>query len=380
MSTSSDAKDLMVPTTVQVDRTLRIKIIDTCGMTCRFCHNEGTPVAADNVRNGGRFASGGASGRVSIYVPTNGARFVPTAVAPDEAFTSALTTTRDALEFDEVHLTGGEPTLHPRLGEIVRVSTTAGFRVSLTSNGERGAAVLEECAAAGLDRVNFSIFGTTAGELAQVQHERFANVRRAQRKIDALRESIAAAERHGVRASANIVVPNYDHAPRVMRLLEEYSAWLSVRLLNSLDDGMRSIEAIHRILADLSATATCRYLTAGSSGCRTAYRLPDGRTVWFKQIRRTRLPETCGQCRLNNDRDCQEGFYGVRLYRDSHGTFQVGVCIQRMDLCMPVDRFVRSGLCREIRALREAEYRELTRISNGGKEVPHASRIRSQSS
>jgi hypothetical protein len=83
--------------------------------------------------------------------------------------------------------------------------------------------------------------------------------------------------------------------------------------------------------------------------------------VWFKQIRPVRLPHTCAGCRFNNDTDCQEGYYGVRLYRDRAGGFQVGVCIQRMDLCMPVDRFVGSDLCREIIALRDAEYGQLSR-------------------
>ncbi len=338
-----------------------MKIIDSCGMTCTFCHNEGTPVAADNSRSSGRFVPQGASGRVSIYVATNGARFVPAAVVPDLEFVTALASLCHALELEEVHLTGGEPTLHPHLADIVRVAASAGLRVGITSNGERGAAVLEDCARAGLDRVNFSVFGTTPQELAQVQkNSRFSNVRRAERKIAALKESIAAAERTGLRASANIVVPDAGHAPRVRRLLEGYSPWLTVRLLNSLDDGPESVDAILQVLDDLGAVATAHHVTAGVSGSRTAYKLPGGRTVWFKQIRSVRLPETCAGCRFNNGTDCQEGFYGVRLYRDAAGGYQVGVCIQRMDLCMPVEEFVRHDLCREVLALRDAEYRQLT--------------------
>jgi molybdenum cofactor biosynthesis enzyme MoaA len=349
-----------VPTYVHTDRTLRVKIIDGCGMTCTFCHNEGTPVVADNVRAESDYVSGGRSGRVSIYLATNGARFLPATVVPDAEFGSTLALLCDALRLNELHLTGGEPTLHPRLVEIVRVGVRAGLGVCVTSNGERGAAVLEDCARAGLGRVNFSIFGTTPAELAQVQHSRFADVRRAERKIAALKESVGAAERAGIRASANIVVPSGEHAARVLRLLEEYSPCLSVRLLNSLDGGAESIAAIYQILADLGGVAIAHHVTAGVSGSRTAYELPGGRTIWFKQIRSVRLPETCAGCRFNNDTDCQEGFYGVRLYRDARGGYQVGVCIQRMDLCMPVEEFVRHDLCREVVALRDAEYRQLS--------------------
>src|SRR5207247_8931314 len=112
---------------------------------------------------------------------------------------------------------------------------------------------LADCGAAGLERVNFSIFGTTAQELAQVQHARYQDRGRAQRKIDALRRSIDVAIASGIRASANVVVPNASHATRVRHLLSDHAEELSVRLLNSLNDGRVSIDAIHGILADLGA-------------------------------------------------------------------------------------------------------------------------------
>ncbi len=351
--------ELGTPVYLGIDRTLRVKVIDACGMTCTFCHNEGTPVVADNLGLG-RFTDAGRSGRVSIYLSSNSARFLPATVMPDEEFAVALTQLRGALGADELHLTGGEPTLHPRLPEIIRAARLLGYGVCATSNGENGARILPACARAGLERVNFSIFGTTADELAQVQHPKFADQRRADRKIRALRESIRVAREYGVRARANIVVPGTSHATRVRRLLAEHTPDLSVRLLNSLDDGQGSIDAIHAILGDLDAVPVSRHITAGASGHRTAYRLPSGRIVYFKQIRPVRLPATCARCRFNNDTDCQEGYYGVRLYRDRAGGYQVGVCIQRMDLCVPVQEFIDSDLCREIITLRDAEYRQLS--------------------
>lgn len=263
-----------IPVHVEKDKTVRLKVHDPCGLTCNFCHNEGTPVVVDNRRRPlGDFTTAGPSGRVSIYAATN---------------------------------------------------------------------------------------GTTAAELAEVQHARYRDPDRAQRKIDALKRSIAECETHGIKASANIVVLDHSHAPRVHRLLDEYSPYLSVRLLNSLDHGPVSVEAIERILAERGAVAEAHYITAGVSGARTAYRLPDGRRVFFKQIRPVRLPDTCAGCRFNNDTDCQEGFYGVRLYYDRTGRYQVGVCIQRMDLCMPLEEFVTSPKRAEILALRDAEYQRLT--------------------
>ena len=161
------------PTYIGTDTTLRVKILDACGMTCTFCHNEGTPVVVDNRNRGsGPFTGSGGSGRTSIYAATNGAAFLPSTIPPDEGFARALQRLRESMDLTELHLTGGEPTLHPRLPELVRLATTEGYRVCMTSNGENGARQIPACADAGLDRVNFSIFGTTPNELAQVQHTR----------------------------------------------------------------------------------------------------------------------------------------------------------------------------------------------------------------
>jgi cyclic pyranopterin phosphate synthase len=343
-----------------MDRTLRLKVIDACGMTCTFCHNEGTPVVADNrERELSDLTAAGKSGRVSIYLGTNGANFVPAAVTPDADLASTLCQLRDTLQVSELHLTGGEPTLHPRLAEVAALGVRSGYRVCATSNGENGVRTLPACGAVGLERVNFSIFGTTADELAQVQHVKYRNKERAERKILALRESMRIALDCGIGASANIVVPDSTHVERVHRLLSEYSPAVSVRLLNSLADGEKSIQAIHRLLVALRATPVSMTVTAGTSGWRTEYRLPSGRKIYFKQIRPVRLPQTCQGCRFDNGVDCEEGYYGVRLYRDRRGGYQVGVCIQRMDLCRPVEEFVGSDLSNEILSLRESEFRKL---------------------
>lgn len=349
-----------IPTYVATDHTLRVKIIDACGMTCTFCHNEGTPVAVDNLnKTAATFVPFGRTGRVSIYAHTNGVTFLPAPVLPGNEYVQVLTALRDALDVRELHLTGGEPTLHPGLPTLIALGTAAGLRVRMTSNGERGADQMAACAAAGLEKVNFSIFGTTPAELAAVQHARYDNPIRAGRKLDALKASVSAAVAQGVKACANVVVPDHRHIPRVHRLLDDYMPQLTVRLLNSLDHGQASL-AIAQALAERGAVAEAHYVTAGVSGSRTAYRLPEGRRVYVKEIRRVRLPATCAGCRFNNDTDCQEGFYGVRLYRDRSGTFQVGVCIQRMDLCRPLEDFLASDLPGEIRRFRQADYERLT--------------------
>lgn len=93
----------LVPT-LGVDETLRIKVLDRCGMTCSFCHNEGTPVMNP---------TGLQASRVSIYSESNNIPFIPADIshADEGSFRDALHALKDAGVAREVHWTGGEPTL-----------------------------------------------------------------------------------------------------------------------------------------------------------------------------------------------------------------------------------------------------------------------------
>ncbi|MEU8539485.1 radical SAM protein [Streptomyces sp. NPDC048717] len=353
-----------LPVEVRPDRTLRVKIIDACGLACSFCHNEGTPVATDNIDRSPEQFTGtpGRSGRVSLYLRTNGAGFLPARISADSDFALALAAVRGALPTTEVHFTGGEPTLHPDLPSLITIARRLGLTVGLTSNGENGAAVIPAAAAAGLDRVNLSIFGTTPEELAAVQAPRLASPRLAERKLAALDTTIEAATAHGVKVSANIVVPNRDHVDRVLRIIERHGRSVVVRMLVSLEDGGASLDAMQAVVDHVGAVPVRRIITGGTSDQRVRYRLPDGSTLYAKSIRPVRLPDTCADCRFNTPEDCQEGYYGVRMYRAVDGPFMVGVCIQRMDLCMSLGEFVMSQRCREVAAFRDDETARLTRL------------------
>ncbi|MGW3178770.1 radical SAM protein [Kitasatospora sp. NPDC001119] len=345
------------------DRTIRIKVIDDCGLACTFCHNEGTPVTADNR---GRaelpFVAGpGRTGRVSIYSETNGVGFLAARMAPDASFRRAVRTVARAFDAHEVHLTGGEPTLHTEVPALVAALTGMGLSVGMTSNGERGRQVMAECSAAGLGRVNVSVFGTTAAELRVVQSERFRTPGLAEAKIRAAEQTIRAAVSNGVKVSVNIVVPGMAHVGRVVNLVESYGQFADVRMLTSVQDGPESVAAISEVLARVGAEPVLRTFTAGTSDERTLYRALGSRAVYVKRLLPVRLPDTCASCRFNNDTDCEEGYYGIRLYLTDQGEYMVGVCIQRMDLCVPVAELPKSGIVEEVLAFKDAEVRRLTR-------------------
>jgi cyclic pyranopterin phosphate synthase len=148
------------------------------------------------------------------------------------------------------------------------------------------------------------------------------------------------------------------HEERVLRVIKGFNEKLGVRILPDLDRGMESYAAIYDLLAGLQARPLLRKIDAGSSNMKITYGLPDGREVHFKQILANRIKE-CETCPLNNPNDCKEGYYGVRLYVDKQGVYKVGVCLQRMDLVLPVVEFVKSNLCSDILNHRAAEFKRL---------------------
>ena len=134
-----------------------------------------------------------------------------------------------------------------------------------------------------------------------------------------------------------------------------------MRELVDLDAGDESYLAIYKLLADLEAKPVEYYVEAGSSNARIKFELPDGMIIHFKQIRRTTLPETCSSCSLNNDKDCAEGYYGMRMYVDDSGQYKVGVCLQRMDLTANIGDFLGGEVCDEIKWHRDQEYQHLVK-------------------
>ncbi len=350
-----------VPVKVGIDNSIRPKIIDACGMTCTFCHNEGTPVAGAVDRATLLPLPTYTGGRVSVFQETNGVDFVPGQMQADETFRDSLIAMRESLGVSELHLTGGEPTLHRDLPALIAVAREAGYSVKMTSNGENGARHIAACAEAGLEKINFSIFGTTPEELAAVQHEKYANIKRAEVKLRALHSSIEKALENGIGVDANIVMSSYEHAERVARIIDRYGDRVSVRVLVDLDAGDESYLAIYKLLADLEAKPVEYYVEAGSSNARIKFELPDGMIIHFKQIRRTTLPETCSSCSLNNDKDCAEGYYGMRMYVDDSGQYKVGVCLQRMDLTANIGDFLGGEVCDEIKWHRDQEYQHLVK-------------------
>lgn len=339
-----------------MDDTIQIKVLDRCGMTCHFCHNEGTPVASN---------IGFQALRVSIYTPDNGIPFTQSDIGSDDkdSFSQALVDLNDAGLAKEVHWTGGEPTLSKSLPELTHAAKLAGYSTKMTSNGQSGARGLSELVDAGLDGVNFSIFGTTPQELADTQGPAFKNnLRLAQLRLTKMGEAMVAACDLNLNVKANIVISGEEDIDRGLRLLEDAPDRTKVRFQADTSNRTPSLAAIYKLMREVDAHPIDRTIVAGCSIDNYDYQLPNDRVVTFKQTRYSRLPGVCDGCPIDKAGDCHEGYYGVRFYKDDQDVYWASPCIQRMDESQPLPTFLGSrGLGETIKSYREQDYERLQR-------------------
>lgn len=230
----------------------------------------------------------------------------------------------------------------------------------MTSNGETGNLRIKELKDAGLESINFSIFGTTAEEMAEIQSDRFRDPRYGAMKLKKLKEAINTSIEYGLRAKANVVIRNEHDYERVYRIMQQFGNQVELRLLPSLGEGIGSLLSIYNFLNILGAKPFRRILTAGSSNSRTDFQTIDGMEIGFKQINRITLPESCATCSMNNEDDCNEGYYGVRMYKDQDNLLKLGVCIQRMDMTVDFHNFLNSDISKEILDFRNSEFERLS--------------------
>ena len=247
------------------------------------------------------------------------------------------------LNINEVHLTGGEPTIHPQLVEFVSKFKNAGFSVDMTTHGEYAVEVLGKLFLANLDGIVFSLHCTTPEDylsmdlMAQQLEERFGLEKaityaksRLQMKKTNILKSLDWQKKVGrFDVRANHVIRNSSATIAVIRFCNEHG--LKIRLQRDLNKRLESGKVLEEVIALLNAHKVCEEDGLYDSSDRRVvyqYRLKNGQKGQFqvKDFSPVYLPLICQNCELRNSSRCRERFYGIRV---QHG--HVRLCIDRHD-------------------------------------------------
>ncbi len=302
---------------------LRIKVTGACNRTCHFCHEEGDMRGIDSV-------------------------------ALDQSFLTCVNALRATTGIDRVMFSGGEPTLHPEILELIAGVNAPSM--SLTSNGilPRDLSWWKKARRGGLSKAIFSVHDATVQSFQALESAPRA-AGWSLRCLNAQRDNIVNASRAGLNVRANVVVYNgAETALRVIEMLRALSVPLEIRLLNDLSNAEKSKRDIDAVCEAYRAKDTSIERRAGTSNVTRQMRGDNGFTFSVKLSFPYFFRAVCGSCEMQ--KECLEGFYGLRLERRS-GEYMVRLCIYRQDgeVLMPYEDFLRTGLPERLRNLYSAE-------------------------
>jgi cyclic pyranopterin phosphate synthase len=293
---------------------IRVKLTTRCQWSCHFCHMEGNPRS--------QLISG-----------------------PDELL-PALDALRDRLGFREVHLTGGEPTLHPGVVELVDALTRRGYVTKLTTNGTSRLAAYLACAEAGLSEINVSMHTADPAALAATMAPR-RSATWAEQALTAQRE-LCDRLAGLVKVKINTCVgADETEACRIADFAERRG--LPWRAMNILETPVESFAALRRLCDRLEAVPVSANVIRGSSSCGVTLRRPSGFTFRVKLIRPYRPAALCAGCPTAAAGQCYEHAYGPRLEKD--GALKIRSCVHRQDgaAVLPLRDYLRHEVCEDLR-------------------------------
>lgn len=253
------------------------------------------------------------------------------------------------LGIEEVHLTGGEPTLLPGLPRLVRQFVDTGMSVKLTTNGQGSSRRYEELAEAGLSGLTFSILSLDPEQFLSTQRPPqipgLDPLTWASRMIEREKTNILLAKDLGVDVKINTAILDKDDYPRVdaVREFAEQNG-ITLVLLPSIGEQEDTSPAVFQYAREHGTYVSTKE-AANNSNSSQIFETPRGLQLRAKYLRQYNPEVVCGDCPNNGQPSCFERFYGLRMeFREEKPW--VRLCIQRSTprTVMPLETFAKEGI------------------------------------
>lgn len=298
---------------------LRITLLTSCQSGCDFCHLEGHKTQSELRTLNPAISSWRTTGRLVNLVTK-------------DDIESAIQIAKK-MDLDAINLTGGEPTLHPDLKEIISRLNQEGFSVAMTTHAEIPQKKFMEYLEAGLEWVIVSFHSLNpeqylamdlvAQELEQ-KYNREVALRYAEKRLKMKLGNIEYAieksnkgELEGI--VTNTVLLNLDQAKGIINYCNEKG--ILPRVQRDLNEPEKSQVLFDELISDLDAECFKEYEAVGdSSGAGFDYSYFDKNSgkkylFRFKDFGHVYVDKMCDGCNKKDTKYCREKFYGVRLER-----------------------------------------------------------------
>lgn len=287
-------------TTLEESKSVRLKIIESCNWTCKFCHNEW-----------------------DIHAE---------ALAWDEELKNHFIILQKELWVNEVHLTGWEPSLNKNIGGIITWLKAIWMEVKMTTNGQFNEETRDILTCSWISGVNFSIQSIDPSDLRWVM-DRNVSEEWAQDQIEREMENIIALQKNGINVRVNSVLWELEDIPRIQKIINWTSEHkVEMRVLGDLHQKENAQKAIGELILQTWSKLKEIIQSPWSSNQRLIYELPNKELMTIKQIAKVYLPWICQECPHFSSGTCQEGFYSIRMQKNRKDkNFTMVLCIQNQN-------------------------------------------------
>jgi GTP 3',8-cyclase len=300
---------------------IRIKETNRCSWDCKWCHHEGSNIDQD------------------LQLSSHMLGF--------------LSLMREELGITTIHLTGGEPTLHPNLHDHIAAYTQLGFNVGMTSNGSKPT-IWPLMQKSGLKGANFSLHTLDTRAFAGF-HRNIRSQTWAKKALQNTCDSIKIARAIGLEVKVNTTITNSssDWKPIYEFCKQENIPLRIQNELNSPD----ALPAIEEMIHSVNGKHLKTVKKGATSRISHEYSDSDGYRFRVKLIAPANLVNLCTSCLVKNH--CTEGFYTIRLEpAPTKENFEIRLCLHRNDKgsVLPPDEFIGSAVFQEIKRMYSEQY------------------------
>jgi len=285
----------------QFNGRLRISVTHNCQLNCLFCHQEGIE---DHWK--------------PIYM--------------DIPFFEKLINSFKKLKGKEINLTGGEPTLHPRINDLIDIAADSQHKLALCTNGLRLDRVLGNLKK--IDQIKLSVHETNNSSGKDLLGKAY--------NFTVIEKNIVAALEKG--ANININFTHTETNTQSFRsVIEKVIEWktdllvidlITTRWNENLEKlGRMGTEKTEKILNEYAELVD---VVEDKTGCiMKVFKSPTGKKWMIKDVNFGRLfTKMCDGCQFKSN--CGEGVFVMRV--DCHGNFKP--CLLRKDLERTINPFL----------------------------------------
>jgi molybdenum cofactor biosynthesis enzyme MoaA len=338
-----EPKDTNCTTIRKMQPKIRFALLTSCQSGCDFCHLEGEKTQHEIGTLNSSLAGWKQKHSLPLLEKLDGA------VSLDDV--DAVIDIAKLLDARAIHLTGGEPTLHPQICDFVKRIKASALKVTITTHGEIGEDSLKRIIDAGVDSLNFSLHALEPEQylamdlVAQEKAKKYSRdnaLKYASGRLNLKKTNIEAAKLAGTTVKINSVVR--EAAQSIQILLWSHKLGIDCRFQKNLNEKGISDGVITDIIGVLNADLHSIISSNGDStrsslvftypsGIFASEAYDAGRFIIKEErIRDVYFDPLCSGCDLKDTVRCRERFYGLRAGKEG-GT----LCMDTKDLHSKID-------------------------------------------